>query len=43
MFLDLSYKKYIPRNDAVQEEIIWSDGPTTEFNVIIFLEVLNPF
>ena len=43
MFLYLLYKKYIPNNGAVQEETIWSDGPTSEFKVIIFFEVLNPF
>ena len=43
IFLDLLYKKYIPSNDVVQEEIILSDRPTPEFKVIIFFEVFNPF
>ena len=43
MFLDLLYKKYIPSNDPVQEDIIWSDGSTSEFKVIIFFELLDPF
>lgn len=42
MFFDLLYKKYILSNDAVQEEI-WSDGLTSEFEVIVFFEVLSPF
>ena len=33
IFLNLLHKKYIPSNDAVQEEIIWSDGPTSELKV----------
>ena len=43
MFLDLLYKKHIPSKDAVQEQIIWSDGPTSEVKMIIFFEGLNPF
>lgn len=40
MFLDLLCKKYIPINDAVLEEIKWSDQPTLECR---YIKVLNPF
>ena len=30
-FLEYLYDNIIPKNDEVREEIIWSDGPTSEF------------
>ena len=30
-FLEYPYDNIIPKNDEVEEEIIWSDGPTSEF------------
>ena len=31
IFLEYLYDNIIPKNDEVEEEIIWSDGPTSEF------------
>ena len=31
LFIETLYKEHILPNETVQEEIIWSDGPTSEF------------
>ena len=42
-FLEYLYDNIIPKNDEVKEEIIWSDGPTSEFENKYMCHLMDKF
>ena len=42
-FLEYLYDNIIPKNDEVKEEIIWSDGPTSQFKNKYLCYLMNRF